>query len=477
MSRNIGNETVAVAYTFGNIDPAFHHSLLRLKDWDSQFAKRLSHPGWLVAVGTTNIADGRCKAVQAFLEATTADWLWFIDTDQVFEPDVLERMIQSADPVERPILSALVMARRPERDPEITPACVVLAPTDPPMPVAPTMIPAERHWPVAAVGCGCVLIHRSVLEKVGKAFKGKTPLPWFEFSPWRRQENGVEVLDLMGEDYTFCFRAAHVGFGSTVDTTIHVGHNKTVTLTASHFWAQVPTDMVPPKNFVVIPVKDNLKMTKALLRQLYEQGNYEAILVFDNGSNPETKRWLANQTIAEVIDAEGAGIHQMWNRGAEIALERWPKVNIAFLNNDLRIGENFLAGLAEALRSERWGVVCPNYDNRPGEGVQRLHGICADKYDGTGGLSGFAYMVRGECFAEGYRFPEDAMWWFGDNDLTLSLDHSDVPYGMVLGTTVEHIDGGGKTGDWDAYKQSPQFQRDLAAFMARWPGMRVQAAS
>jgi GT2 family glycosyltransferase len=308
-----------------------------------------------------------------------------------------------------------------------------------------------------------------VIQAVWDEWYGKTPFPCFEFAAWRRtDDDGVEHLDIMGEDYTFCFRAAALGFPATVDTEIEAGHNKTVTFTSAHFWAQVPEHAIPSKNYAVIPVKDGLKMTKNLLAQLEEQGHVAGVLVIDNGSGPETKAWLARQSFAEVIEMPGAGIHAMWNAGAEWACSRWRKPNIAFLNNDLELGDAMLGKLGMALRSAPELVaVCPNYDGRPGEGVTQLQGICADRYDGSGGLSGFAFMVKGELFDQ-YRFPEDAMWWYGDNDLTLTLDAMGAAYGMAHDATVVHLDGGGKTGTWDDPKMQAQLAKDRAAFMAKW---------
>jgi hypothetical protein len=468
-TRDTKREKVMVAYCHSDrLDSDFHHSLLRLKDFDALGPKRLMHRGWIAAVQTTNLADGRNKLVRAFLDEPGIDWLWFIDTDQVFDHDILERMIVSADPERRPVLSALIQARR-EQDAPLSPACVIFDDHTPPRTVRPQTIPPVRHWPVAAVGTGCVLIHRRVLEAVWAAHEKRTPFPCFEFAPWKRvDDDGTEHLDIMGEDYTFCFRAAALGFPAYVDTEIEAGHNKTITLTSVHFWAQQPDYMVPAKNYAVIPVKDGLKMTKNLLAQLEEQGDVSGVLVIDNGSGPETKTWLARQSFAEVVEMPGAGIHAMWNVGAEWARSKWRKPNIAFLNNDIELGEHCLGSMGMALRSDPNIVAaCPNYDGRPGEGLQQLQGICADRYDGSGGLSGFAFAVKGELF-EQYRFPEDCMWWFGDNDLTLTIDAMGGAYVMTHDTTVTHLDGGGKTGAWDDPKMQAQLAKDQAAFRAKW---------
>jgi GT2 family glycosyltransferase len=326
-------------------------------------------------------------------------------------------------------------------------------------------IASERHWNVAAVGCGCVLIHRTVLETVERKHAA-SPWPWFEYTPWTNPDGKP---DQIGEDYSFCFKAGALGFSSWVDTTIHVGHLKTVNITTSHFWRQFPSfEGVPAKTFAVIPVKDKLGLTKNLLRKLHAQGGYDQLFVIDNGSGPETQRWLKQQTFATVFPMPGAGIHEMWNAGIGACLSQWPMANIALLNNDLEPGPDMLATLARDLRDNDLWAVCPNYDGRPGEGVELVNGICANRYDGTGGLAGFAMMVRGELFGAGYRFPEECKWWYGDNDLTLALDAQGFAYGISHNTTVEHLDGGGATGVWDDPAMQAQLAQDRDRFLKRW---------
>lgn len=460
-------EKVAVAYPYGVIDPLFHASMIRLVKYDERHGKRLSTPGSIIALRSTHLAMARNKIVRQFLEGTE-DWLLFIDTDQVFDPDIIERLIESADPVERPIVSALIMALREDGVPR--PACVL---SDGEKFIIPTAIPAARWW-TAVPGCGCVIIHRSVLVALGDANKN-TAFPWFGY-PDRPMPDGT--WDTLGEDFTFMLRAGGLGFGAVIDTTIEVGHVKPVNVTPAMMPGRFAA--MPAATVVVIPFKDKWKMTKAVAQQCTAA---DLVLLMNNGSGPEATKAAVAFKGAEVIDCKGLGIHEMWNAGAEVALERFPKVNLAFLNNDLELGDDCLPVLAAALRSgpENLVAVCPNYDERippwqfdqddteghPAE-VQRLQGICANKYDGTGGLAGFCFMVKGELFQAGYRFPEDCMWWFGDNDLTMTINAAGGWYGMVHAATVKHLDGGGQTGDWSDYLSTPQGQKDLAAFSAKW---------
>ena len=462
-------EKVTVGYPYADrIHDKFHHCLLALFRYDGQWGHRLDHKAPLIAVrGGGNVATARNKIVTAFLEESTADWLWFIDTDQTFEPDIVERLVESADPVERPILSALVFAQTSNRSLPVSPAPVVFDGENIREVIA---IPDERWWQVAGAGCGCVLIHRSVLEAVGEKHSADA-FPWFKFAQHNRTDtDGNKVPDVMGEDFTFSLRAMALGFPSIVDTTIEAGHLKEIDLNSQHFWAQLPPEQRPRKLWAIIPVKDRLSMTRDLVDQLRTQAGDVGIVVVDNGSGKQTRNWLSSQSDLVVIDGEGMGIHEMWNVGAEYALTHSPaNCDVAFLNNDLVCGPDMMAGLQATLAEhQELALVSPNYDDRDGIGVEYVTEICADRYDGTGGIAGFAFMVRGE-FLTRYRFPTECKWFFGDNDIVLTVNRAGLMQAIALDVTVEHIGGGGRTtGGWEA--MADRYEADKVAWLERFTG-------
>lgn len=421
-----------------------------------------------------SLAGKRNKIVQAFLEDTDADWLLFIDDDQEFQPNLVERMVNSADPDERPIVSALIMAERSNSKLPIGPACTIMHDGHF---VIPPFIPKEKHWRVATVGTGCLLIHRRVLEDVGRRNKDDA-FPWFKHA----QHNVDGKPEEMSEDYVFSLRCVEAGYPLYVDTTIEAGHVKKRVLTSHDFYAQPGVAPPEPRTVAVIPVKDNATYTKNLVKQLQADDGCDEIVVVDNGSRRDLVDWL-RKACDEVIPAEGRGIHEMWNMGAAYALSKPGPANILYLNNDVRLGEPFCAPLAAALRpnveglppeqveqAERLVAVCPNYDGRDGHGIEQLRGVCGERYDGTGGLAGFAFMVKGELFTvAGYRFPEQCKWWYGDTDMVMTIDSIGGWYGMVHGVEVEHLDGGGRTGHWyDSENMDPAMARQLAADQANW---------
>jgi GT2 family glycosyltransferase len=225
-------------------------------------------------------------------------------------------------------------------------------------------------------------------------------------------------------------------------------------------------------NVVVIPFRDHWSMTEDLLGSLLAD-DVDAIVLLDNGSSVATRAradaYIAGRTTIAVLDAAGAGIHQMWNVGirAASAATGGAAMNVAILNNDLAVEPGFLAGLARALRSDdRIQAVCPNYDGRPVvDRPVRLGGICEGRYDGTGGLSGVAFMIRSEWFASGWTFPDDARWWYGDALLTLTLDLAGAWYVMATDVAVVHLDGGSQTGRWQDPEVIVQLEADRAAFV------------
>lgn len=472
-----------------------------LTRFDTQHGRRLVDDEWrITSENSGNVAVARNIIVRTFLEHTTADWLWFIDTDEPFDKDTLERLIMSADPVERPILSGLVFAQAANRALPVSPVPVIWDPEVGDF-REQTILPTERYWRVGSAGCGCLLIHRTVLEAVGEAHKDDA-FPWFK---WAQHDRHGQP-DVMSEDFTFSLRAQALGFPIWVDTTIECGHVKRRVLTSRDYWAQIPAGLRPRKTFAIVPVKDQFAHTARIVAELREQA-VDGIIVIDNGSGRKTRNWLESQDDIALLEAPDAGIHGMWNMGAAFALNASPAgCDLFFVNNDVTLGPGCVGQLSKALAEYGdLAVVCPNYDKRQRRTVascpqcggsgrvrisedevedcgkcqadgyvdagplppERRTDICADRYDGTGGIAGFAFMVKGEVF-HSYRFPEDCKWWYGDNDLLLTVQASGLSAAIVLDASCEHLDGGGKTGDWESPEMQAQLAADRDAFLARW---------
>lgn len=143
----------------------------------------------------SNRARSRNELCQLALDRGS-EWVFFVDDDQAFGPQILQRMLSH----EQPVVSALIVQR-----------------TAPFLPVAFAEKSEGKWWPlnlqahgpnelVKIVGCGAggLLIRSEVLRAVGD--------PWFK------------QLDEKSEDLFFSDRCAEEGFPIYVDTGAQMGH-------------------------------------------------------------------------------------------------------------------------------------------------------------------------------------------------------------------------------------------------------------
>jgi GT2 family glycosyltransferase len=170
-----------------------------------------------------NISTGRNQIVNSFLDEYTAPWLLMLDTDMVFGPDIARRLIDAADPADRPVVGALCFSQAHEGPPYST----MYDLTEPePGRLAfgrRSKWPENECVPVSATGAACLLMHRDALGKVA-ASSGDIAAPWF------REVPVGAPLALMGEDMTFCLRCQAAGIPVHVHTGIGAGHMKPVML-------------------------------------------------------------------------------------------------------------------------------------------------------------------------------------------------------------------------------------------------------
>lgn len=162
----------------------------------------------------------RNACAEAFLESKQ-EWLFFVDTDTVFGPHVLPALLELADPADCPVLSAAVPVIRGNANAGSQPGGTLdlawsafeTAPGGE-LSMLSARMPLGTRQRVAAVGTGCVLIHRSVLEAIGDG-------------PFNEESHGKHCI---GEDLAFCRRATAKGFPIHVTGSVRVGHAKVVTL-------------------------------------------------------------------------------------------------------------------------------------------------------------------------------------------------------------------------------------------------------
>lgn len=159
----------------------------------------------LFQIDSVAVDIARNILVEEFLKSD-CDYLFFLDSDIVFPPDIIDLLLKH----EKEFVSAFYFTRkkiRPMhrflRDGEYHSA---------------TEVPPKTLLEVDAVGLGCSLIKRGVIERVSKQNKGK---PLFKMEYRNR-------TDFQGEDIYFCKLVQKAGFKIFVDTGLLVGHYGTI---------------------------------------------------------------------------------------------------------------------------------------------------------------------------------------------------------------------------------------------------------
>ena len=456
---------VAVCYLHPADDVAvtFHHSLMNMILHDIGGPRRIIKPIPAVA-STGGLARARNAVTRKALNETKAEWLFWVDADMGFAPDTIDRLLEVADPATAPVVGGLCFGQVSESTDELA---------TPRLSMFPTMYqwngeqllferladyPRDAVMRVSGTGAACLLVHRSVFETIA-ADDGDC---WFTHQMHPTGPGGA--YGHFGEDMSFCLRLMQHRIPLHVHTGVKTSHLKPRWLNEELF----DLELAATPTFVVIPTVGAGGHIKDLIVQLEQQRQADGIFVIDNGCNKATANWLDthNRQLVHRIPMPDAGIPDMWNAGIDAAAGQFSRCNVALLNDDISIGPNFLAGLMVALRSG-WNVavVGANYDGRPGTGLQPVNEVCANRYDGTGGLPGFAFMVRGES---AYQFPTDLRWWYGDTDLVFTHRSRGNVVAIALDVTCEHVNGGGQTGDWESPDMAAVLGNDRAVFEAKW---------
>jgi hypothetical protein len=213
----------------GMLHQEFAQCLIDLYSHDSS-AKGRHIIGGQCHVRGLYVADSRNQVCRRFLSAKFPDgsqpeWLLFLDTDIVFKPEQVYQLLDAADPDERAVVGGMYFGYLDG------------APT----PVWRKLYNDEQfhnEWgtlnvvnigtieKVDAVGMGFTLIHRNVLTKMAEVY-ADDDWTWFGHDKWGRLH--------LGEDLTFCHRAAQVGYPTYGDSRNIVGHIKPLTIGLGHF--------------------------------------------------------------------------------------------------------------------------------------------------------------------------------------------------------------------------------------------------
>lgn len=212
----------------GWLDPGLVDGMFALSI-ASIYAERLPRIGGLLRVEAGGLLSrGRNELVARFLETTDSAWLLMLDSDEQLSLKGFDKLIASVHDTERPVMAGLYFgAWHGDLYPQ---ACPLIFRAEPGttrfFPIVD--YPADQVIEVDSAGTGCLMVHRSVLERFqedASPHQGKTWC-WFQDMP----VNG----DWFSEDHFFCARTRELGYRIHANTGVVLPHRKRFWLDDRH---------------------------------------------------------------------------------------------------------------------------------------------------------------------------------------------------------------------------------------------------
>jgi hypothetical protein len=418
-------DAVAVAYCHANeVAYSWHFSLQQMLMADLGTHQRIkrggmiamrTHPGHLVA--------GRNQAVQRFLDTPDVPWLLWLDTDMGFQPDLLEQLLAAADPVERPIVGALCFSQRELSADGKGGYHTITTPTIFDWTTIGDLdgFEVRYDYPVnALVRCGgtgaaAILIHRSVFERMEERY-GKE---------WYHRVAANEGS--MGEDLSFCMRAAALDIPIYVHTGVRTTHLKPVWLGESHFLDMTPVPPATEEVAVIVPVLGRPQHAAPFMASLRASTGLAHVYAVCQGDDDEAAAaWL--DAGAEVLESgEQTSFAAKANLGYAKTSEPW----LLLVGSDVHFYPGWLDQALAAAMPGPYHVVGTNDCSNPRviAGEHATHMLIRRSYVDEVGAS---WDGPGVVCHEGFRH------WHVDDEIVTTAKQRGV-WAMALGAKVEHL--------------------------------------
>jgi GT2 family glycosyltransferase len=449
---------VCLAYVHGNhVSHSWEQSKLDMIGWDAQHEQRLIRGGWIgVRYGTGGLIAARNEAASQFL-AGNAEWLLWTDTDMGFAPDTADRLVDAADPAARPIIGALCFAwRETATDGTSGFRC------EP----APTIFDwvevkdgasgflGRRDYPInqlvqcAGTGAACILIHRTVLERVHEKYR-----TWYERVP------NPDLGQLTGEDLSFCLRAGSLGFPIHVHTGIKTTHHKELWVGERDYWRSFVPPPATEDITVIVPVLHRPHNAKPFMASLRASTGLATVHAVADIHDMKTREaWLDAGATVLVTCGDGRGTFaEKVNIGYRECQTDWMFVT----GDDVRFHAGWLDHAQHVARTQDADVIGTNDAGNPSVviGDHATHLLIRRSYVDEHGASWDGPKVV--CH-EGY-----GHWWVDDEIVTVAKQRG--RWAMALGSVVEHMHplwGKGEHDDVYALGQSSK-DKDAQLFHSR----------
>jgi len=464
-------ETVCLSYVHDtDSSHSFTDSLVNLLLYDATGDGRIMRGGYLPirCARSSTLSEARNLAAEGFL-TRDADWLFIVDTDMGFAPDTVERLLEVADPVERPIVGGLCFAQKEigvdglsgfHTSPRVTILDWVKTPDGEKF-AGRASYPVNSVVRCAGTGSACILIHRSVFEKIA-AEVGPT---------WYNRITGTDGKPI-GEDVSFCLRAGAVGIPVHVHTGVKTSHLKHLWLQEADFWRAAPVPAAAEEVAVIVPVTGRPESAVPFMQSLRASTGLACVYAVCDAHDDDTwKAWqdAGADHVLQVVYApddgepvvvcadDGVGairrrigsFAEKVNDAAKDVTEPW----LFLVGDDVRFHPGWLDHAQHVASTYGADVIGTNDlgTKRVTDGEHATHVLVRREYVEEVGAS---WDGPGVVCHEGYRH------WYVDDEIVTAAKLRGV-WQMALGSVVEHLHPlFGKGAEDDVYRLGQQHAAD-----------------
>lgn len=423
--------SVALGYVFDEQPSmSWHLSMMALVDWDRakfdpnpHFDRSRFIPQYSLGqkCGTDALAAARNDVVRRFLK-TEAEWLFWLDTDMGFAPDILDKLLSVADPTERPIVGGLCfMQSHTSQDgmggfrcyPQVTIF-------DWKEGLGQRFLQSRTTYPVNSVvdcdgtGSACVVVHRSVFEKIHKEYGHN----WYT----RMTNDSTGVL--VGEDLSFCIRAEN---RVSVYTAAKTSHLKNLWLSEEDFWQAYVAPPADEEVAVIVPVMKRPQNAAPFMKSLRASTGLAYVYAICDEDDDDTRKAWHTAGANVLISDRGHTFAQKANYGYSATSEPW----MFLCGDDVHFHPGWFDQALNVAKTENVGVVGTDDlgNARVRAGEHATHALFRRSYIDEQGAS---WDGPKTLVCEEYRHN------FCDDEWT-TVAKQRGQFGFALGAVVEHL--------------------------------------
>lgn len=210
----------------GQVDGAFMTSIIEV------VRARSERVDGIIRIEGGLLSRQRNEVVKTFLDHTTAEWLFMIDSDEQLSVQAFDKIVGTAHADLRPVVAGLYFGTWPSPGLLPKPVPHLYRQADDGVSVVPVVdYRQDTVIEVDAVGTGCVMVHRSVLEAIRENADQHEGDAWCWFRDLPL--NGL----WLGEDLYFCRRIRSLGFPIHAHTGATLPHRRRYWLDDRQFLA------------------------------------------------------------------------------------------------------------------------------------------------------------------------------------------------------------------------------------------------